>query len=103
MASHIFGDLDGIQADAAELQNISDNQAAAMNALASMLDTAATAMQGPAGAMLQQVGADMHTTGMMFSGQFGDHSQKMHHNQVTLDSTDGDNHGIIAAVGNITV
>jgi uncharacterized protein YukE len=103
MANHIFGDFDGIMADSHELQNISHAQGAAMNHLASMLDTAAGAMQGPAGTTLQRVGAQMHTTGMQFAGQFDDHHEKMRNNQAMLSSTEDDSEAMIRAVGDITV
>jgi hypothetical protein len=59
------------------------------------------AMRGTAGATMQNVGEQLHAEGMKFSSQFADHSQKMHNNAQILNSSDEDNHHIIAQVGNL--
>jgi hypothetical protein len=100
---HIFTDVDGTHQDAATLKQISDDQAAAMHDLGSTLEMAGAAITGRAGTTLQQVGADMHTTGMMFSQQFDDHSNLMHNNAVQLSSKDDDNaNHILAAVNSLS-
>lgn len=99
----IFGQLDGIAADAQGLQDVSDAQAGNMHSLANTLQGLAATLQGSAGTAMQQVGEQMHAAGMRISSQFADHSQKMQNNGHVLDTTDADNMHVITQVGNLTV
>ena len=101
----IFGETDGIMADASSLDDISQNQAAAMHRLGSALDTAGMAMQSRAGTVLQAVGADIKNTGLMFSNEFSDQSSKMINNGVVLTNTDDDAANLFGAVdaGNMSI
>jgi uncharacterized protein YukE len=101
MSQPIHGELDGIAQDAQGLQEVSDQQAAIMNSLASSMESLAPAMQGSAGIAMQNVGAQLHAEGMKFSTHFADHAQKMHNNAQILQSHDEDNQHIISQVANL--
>lgn len=96
-AVQIFGETDGIAADAQSLDEISSNQAAAMNHLGSVLESCGTALQSKAGTVLQTIGADMKQVGLMFSAQFEEHSSKMTNNGVVIANTDDDAASLIGA------
>jgi uncharacterized protein YukE len=102
-APAIHGVLDGIAADAQGLQGVSDEQAAMMSTLASTLDGLSATLQGSAGVAMQNVGAQLHQQGLMFSSTFADHSAKMSNNGNILNTGDEDNAHLITQVGNLIV
>ena len=103
MATAIHGVLDGIAADAQGLQGVSDEQAALMQQFGSTLEGLGATLQGSAGVAMQNVGAQIHQQGLMFSTTFADHSHKMSNNGQILDAGDNDNAHLLAQVGNLVV
>lgn len=103
MAQAIHGVLDGIAADAQGLQAVSDEQAAMMSSFASTVEGLGATMQGSAGVAMQNVGAQLHQQGLMFTSQFADHSAKMSNNGNILNTGDEDNAHLLSQVGNLIV
>lgn len=103
MAQAIHGVLDGIAADAQGLQAVSDEQSAMMSSFASTLEGLGATMQGSAGVAMQNVGAQLHQQGLMFTSQFADHSAKMSNNGNILNTGDEDNAHLLSQVGNLIV
>jgi hypothetical protein len=102
--STIFGQLDGLAANASGLQEVADAQAGAMQQLGSILEGLAPNLQGAAGAAMQYHGNNIKTAGMQISPMFADHSHMMSNNAAILSNSDQDHAHIIGAVAsNLTV
>lgn len=98
MADIIHGELDGIAQDAQGLQEVSDQQAALVQHLASTMETLGTTMIGQGGQAMQLVGEELHHQGQMMSTTFADHSHMMNNNRNILDSGDSENAHAISQV-----
>jgi len=84
----IFGDIDSMHTDASAMTEKEDRLRSMVTQLGSMLEHAATGMQGKGQVALQRVGEDLQMYGNQQAAIQGDHSQKMNTSATVLNDAD---------------
>lgn len=101
--SEIFGDIDAMHSDSASMVEKEDRLRSMVKQLGSMLEHAATGMQGMGQQALQRAGEDLQAYGSAQATTQGDHSEKMNVSASHLSSGDEDAAGYLAAIDSMSV
>jgi uncharacterized protein YukE len=97
-ASQVYGDFDPMGANAQQMQNICDNQNAAMQHLGSLLEGLGVSMQGQAGTAMQNLGAQLKSEGTQIATMYQDHSELMQQNVAAYNNQEQDNMQLLNSI-----
>ena len=96
--SHVHGDFEPMGVHAQQMQDICDNQNAAMSHLGSLLEGLGMSMQGAAGTAMQTLGHNLKDEGHQIATMYADHSTLMHQNVVAYDNAEQDNMHLLSQI-----
>ena len=99
----IYGDIEAMHGDSSAMSEKQDRLQAMVQQLGSMLQHAATGMQGRGQVALQRAGEDLQSYGTQQATMQGDHAEKMNPSAAHLTAGDEDAATYLSAIDSMSV
>ncbi len=98
----IFGEIGAMHTDSGSLSEKQDRLNAMVQQLGSMLETAASGMQGQGRIALDRAGEDLQQFGTLQAAMQGEHSDKMNAAASALTTGDEDSANFISSINSMS-